>query len=100
MGFAYFEAEQARMKAIEIDKGDGVCVAPTTETIADGSYPLSRSLYMYVNAQKLAENPAIGAYIDLFLSDEGIAQVTEAGYVAIPADRLEASRTTWADATS
>ena len=99
MGFAYYEAEQARMKAIEIDKGDG-CVAPTTETIADGSYPLSRSLYMYVNAQKLAENPAIGAYIDLFLSDEGIAQVTAAGYVAIPADRLEASRTTWADATA
>ncbi len=97
VGFAYYEAEQDRMKAIEIDKGEG-CVAPTSGTIADGSYPLSRSLYMYVNAQKLAENPAVGAYVDLFLSEEGIAKVTEAGYVAIPADRLEASRTTWADA--
>ncbi|MCE9622368.1 MAG: substrate-binding domain-containing protein [Actinomycetia bacterium] len=99
VGFAFYEAEADRMKAIEIDKGDG-CVAPTVDTIADGSYPLSRSLFMYVNAQKLAENPAIGAYVDLFLSEEGIAKVTEAGYVAIPADRLEASRTTWADATA
>ncbi len=100
VGFAYYEAEQDRMKALEVDKGDGVCVAPTVETIADGSYPLSRSLFMYVNAQKLAENPAIGAYVDLFLSDEGIAKVTEAGYVDIPADRLEASRATWADANA
>ena len=30
------------MKAIEIDAGDG-CVAPTEETIADGSYPFSRT---------------------------------------------------------
>ncbi len=100
VGFAYYEAEQARMKAIEVDKGDGVCVAPTVDTIADGSYPLSRSLYMYVNEQKLAENPAIGAYVDLFLSDEGIAKVSEAGYVDIPADRLEASRATWAHANA
>ena len=99
VGFAFYAAEQDRMKAIEIDKGDG-CVAPTVETIADGSYPLSRSLYIYVNKGNMAENPAIGAFIDLYLSDEGIASVAEAGYVDIPADRLEVSRTTWADATA
>ena len=99
VGFAFYAAEQDRMKAIEIDKGDG-CVAPTADTIADGSYPISRSLYIYVNKGNLADNPAIGAYVDLYLSDEGIASVAEAGYVALPAERLEASRTTWADATA
>lgn len=99
VGFAFYAAEQDRMKAIEIDKGDG-CVAPTVETIADGSYPISRSLYIYVNKGNLADNPAIGAYVDLYLSDEGIASVAEAGYVDLPAERLEASRTTWADATA
>ena len=39
VGFAFYAAEQERMKAIEIDGGDG-CVAPTPETIADGTYPL------------------------------------------------------------
>lgn len=99
VGFAFYAAEADRMKAIEIDKGDG-CVAPTVETIADGSYPISRSLYIYVNKGNLADNPAIGAYVDLYLSDEGIASVAEAGYVDLPAERLEASRTTWADATA
>jgi len=99
VGFAFYAAEQDRMKAIEIDKGDG-CVAPTTETIADGSYPLSRSLFIYVSANALADNPAVGAFVDLYLSDEGIASVAEAGYVDLPAERLEASRTTWADATA
>lgn len=99
VGFAFYAAEADRMKAVEVDKGDG-CVAPTVETIADGSYPLARSLYIYVNKGNLADNPAIGAYVDLYLSDEGIASVSEAGYVDIPAERLEASRTTWADATA
>ena len=48
LGFAYYEAEKDRMKAIAIDTGDG-CVAPTVETIGDGSYGFSRTLYIYVN---------------------------------------------------
>ncbi|MGB8858824.1 MAG: substrate-binding domain-containing protein [Ilumatobacteraceae bacterium] len=94
VGFAFYTAEQDRMKALEIDKGDG-CVAPTPETIADGTYPLSRSLYIYVNKASLADNPAVGSFVDLYLSEAGIASVTEAGYVAIPADRIDASRSTW-----
>ena len=80
-----------------IDKGEG-CVVPTSETIADGSYPFSRSLYMYVSLNALAENPAVGSYVDLFLSEQGIAKVTEAGYVALAADKLAATQQAWADA--
>lgn len=97
VGFAFYAAEQDRMKAIEIDGGDG-CVAPTNETIADGSYPLSRSLYLYVSKASLADNPAVASYIELYLSDQGLAQVTEAGYVSLPADRIEATRSAWAAA--
>ena len=42
------------MKEVEVDAGDG-CVAPTAETIADGSYPLSRSLFIYPNMQTAAD---------------------------------------------
>jgi len=97
VGYAYFKAEADRMKAIEIDGGDG-CVAPTDETIADGSYPLSRSLFIYVSKASLADNPAVKSYVDLYLSDQGFAQVTEAGYVSLPADRIEATRSAWAAA--
>jgi phosphate transport system substrate-binding protein len=82
------------MKAIEIDGGEG-CVAPTAETIADGSYPLSRSLYIYVSKASLADNPAVGSYVDLYLSAAGLAQVAEAGYVDLPAERIQASVDAW-----
>jgi phosphate transport system substrate-binding protein len=95
LGFSYYEAEQDRMKAIAIDTGDG-CVAPSAETIADGSYGFSRTLYIYVNNAKAAENPAVKAFVDLFLSEEGLASVTEAGYVALPEDQMTASQDAWA----
>ena len=95
VGYAYFVAEQERMKSIAIDAGDG-CVEPTAETIGDGSYPFSRSLYIYVNTAKAAENPAVASFVDLYLSEQGLAKVGDAGYVDLPADRVQASRDAWA----
>lgn len=94
VGFAYAQQAGEGVKELEIDGGDG-CVAPSEETIADGSYPLSRSLYIYVNTAKVAQNPALRAWVDYYLTDDGIASVTEVGYVPLPSDRLEASRSTW-----
>jgi phosphate transport system substrate-binding protein len=94
VGFAYAQSAGEGVKELEIDGGDG-CIAPTTDTIADASYPLSRSLYIYVSTASAADNPAVQAYVDYYLSDEGITAVTDAGYVDLPADRLEAARTAW-----
>ncbi|MFZ1490865.1 MAG: substrate-binding domain-containing protein [Ilumatobacteraceae bacterium] len=96
VGYAFYQSEQERMKSIAIDGGEG-CVTPTTETIADGSYPFSRSLYVYVNSAKAAENPAVAAFVDLYLSEAGLAQVALAGYVDLPADRLQATAEAWAN---
>lgn len=96
VGFAFAEAAGEGVKEIEIDGGDG-CVAPTAEAIADGSYPLSRSLYIYVNAAKATENPALAAFVDFYLSADGLqTAVTETGYVTLPADRQTASADVWA----
>ena len=94
IGFAFYSAEQERMKAIEIDAGDG-CVAPTPETIADGSYPFSRSLYIYVNKANAADNPAVASFVDLYVSEQGLATVAEAGYVDLPDDRIQATISAW-----
>lgn len=94
VGYAYYEAEKAKMKALGVDGGEG-CVLPTAETIADGSYPFSRTLYMYVSKKAMATNPAIAGYVDLYLSAEGLAKVTEAGYVALPTDKLAATTSAW-----
>jgi len=98
VGYAYFQAEGDRMKAIAIENEEGACVAPTDETIADGSYPFSRKLFVYVNVDNAASNPAVKSFIDLYLSDEGIATVVDAGYVPETAEQLQAARDAWAAA--
>ena len=47
-------------------------------------YPISRGLYIYVNAANAEDNPAVAGYVDYYLSDEGIASV-ERGRLRRPA---------------
>ena len=75
-------------------------MAPSAGTIADGSYPLSRSLYIYVNNAKVAESDALKAFVDYYVTDDGLkTAVDETGYVELPADRIEATRTAWTAAS-
>ncbi|HEV2811021.1 MAG TPA: substrate-binding domain-containing protein [Acidimicrobiales bacterium] len=92
VGYAFFEANQDTVKAFEVAGEGGTCVAPTTEAIADGSYPIARPLFVYVNTQKLQEKPALAEFVQLYLSEEGITSVTDVGYVALADEELEASR--------
>ena len=47
-GYSYYEENADTLKAVEVDGGDG-CVAPTTETVQNGTYvPLARPLFVYV----------------------------------------------------
>jgi phosphate transport system substrate-binding protein len=99
VGFSFAINAGDEVKLFQVDGGDG-CVAPGEDTVIDGTYPLARSLYIYVNHNKIAENPALAPFVDYYLSDEGIASVTAVQYVALPADRLEAARAAWARASA
>lgn len=94
VGYSFFAQAGDTVKGIAIDGGDG-CIAPTTETIADGSYPIARELFVYVNAAKAQEKPELAAFVDYYLSDEGLASVTEAGYVDLPQGELAATADAW-----
>ncbi|MDQ3384734.1 MAG: substrate-binding domain-containing protein [Actinomycetota bacterium] len=98
VGFA-FAQEAEDVKVLEVDGGDG-CVSPSAETIADGSYPVSRPLFIYVNAEKAESNPALAAFVDFYLSDEGIASVSEVGYVPLDEAAFEASAGLWESRTT
>ena len=100
VGFAYAEGAADQIKIVQVDEGSG-CVEPTRDTIADGSYPLSRTLYIYVNKEKITSNPALKAFVDLYMSDDGLtSSVEQAGYVDLPDDQIEASRSAWTTASS
>ncbi len=100
VGYSFYDTNRERLKAFEVAGEEGDCVAPTPQTISNGDYPISRPLFIYVNNQKLEENPALEEYVDLYLSDEGLATVPQVGYVELGDEDLEATRQAWEDRTT
>ncbi|MFN2587523.1 MAG: substrate-binding domain-containing protein [Actinomycetota bacterium] len=94
VGFAYYAQAGDGVKAVDVDGGNG-CAAPTPKSIADGSYPIARELFVYVNPAAADESPALAAFVDYYLSEEGLASVAEAGYVGLPEEELQASLDAW-----
>jgi phosphate transport system substrate-binding protein len=93
VGFAFASENSDQVKTIAIDGGDG-CVEPTEETISDGTYPISRSLFIYVNSAKVDANSALPEFVDFYM--EGLTTYpSEAGYVTLPEDRIAATQATW-----
>jgi phosphate transport system substrate-binding protein len=93
VGFA-FAREAEGMKLIEVDGGDG-CVAPSDETVADESYPISRPLFIYPNLTRVNDNPTLASFVDFYVSDEGLALAGEVGYVPLTAEQSQATRDAW-----
>jgi phosphate transport system substrate-binding protein len=95
-GYAYYIENQDTLKALEIDGGAG-CVAPTPETVADGSYaPLSRPLFIYVSSEAMGRDE-VAQFVQFYLSDAGVAVVPEVGYVPLDEAALAEQRATLAE---
>jgi phosphate transport system substrate-binding protein len=96
LGFiAYAEASLDRVKLLAVDGGDG-CVEPTAESIADGTYPISRTLYVYASVTAAAERPPLVEFVDFYVGEGLEPAVTAAGYVLLPPEAEEATRAAWA----
>ena len=100
VGFAFVEENLDTIKPLGVDGGKG-CVEPTVETIADGTYPIARDLYIYVDAAKAEANPAVAGYVDFYLSDDGLSVIgSDVGagqvpYVPLKAADIDATRQVW-----
>jgi phosphate transport system substrate-binding protein len=103
VGFAYVEENLDVVKPLQIDGGAG-CVEPTPATIANGEYPIARDLFIYVNAAKADENPALAGFVDYYVN-EAITTLLGSGdgqvpYVPLTADDLAAVQEAWASRTT
>jgi phosphate transport system substrate-binding protein len=68
-------------------------ILPDAKSVTDGSYPLARDLYVYINRPRgraLADLPK--AFVAYALSDEGQALVRQEGFVPLTADERRAQR--------
>ncbi len=64
-GFSFLDQNADKLKGIPIDG-----VEPTFDNIADGSYPVSRSLYFYVKKAHIGSVPGIEDYIAAFVDPD------------------------------
>jgi phosphate transport system substrate-binding protein len=98
VGFAFVEENLDTVRPIPVDGGAG-CVEPTAETIASGEYPIARDLYIYVSANKLAENPALEGFVDFYVNSAVFtlvgAEEGQVPYVALNSDDAAATQAVW-----
>ncbi|MFN4042054.1 MAG: substrate-binding domain-containing protein [Brevundimonas sp.] len=89
-GFSFLEQNMDKVKAETIDG-----VAPSVETIADGSYPLARSLYIYVKKAHIGVTPGLEQFVAEFMSDSATARggyLQDRGLIPLQAAEHEAEK--------
>ena len=100
IGFTALPRQLDIIQTVAIDAGDG-CVEAGEATISDGSYPLTRELYLYVAVDADGEaDPTVAGLVDYMISDEGIGYATAAGGSAPSEQAIAETRATWAARTA
>jgi phosphate transport system substrate-binding protein len=86
-GYAYYEENKDKLRAIPIiAKGSTTPVLPSPEAVMNGTYqPLSRPLFIYVNATAAAFRPEVKAFVNFYL-ENAPKLVKEVKYVPLPSD--------------
>jgi phosphate transport system substrate-binding protein len=82
-GFAYYEQNRQRVRALAIDAGQGP-VEPSAETIASAAYPLARPLFIYVNAEAL-RRPNVQRFAQYYVANAA-RLAPQVGYVPLPVE--------------
>ena len=70
-------------------------VVPTFDSIADGSYPASRGLYVYAKKEHMGVTPGMTEFMTLYLSDDvagADGSLGDAGLIPLPQKELDKVR--------
>ncbi|MDJ0630378.1 MAG: substrate-binding domain-containing protein [Rhodobacter sp.] len=81
-GLAFYENNTDKLKVATM-----AGVAPSTETIASGEYPVSRPLFFYIKKAHIGVIPGLKEYAEFFISDEiagGDGPLAQYGLVSDP----------------
>jgi len=82
-GYAYYEENAKRLKAVPIVNAQGKAVLPSRKSVEDGSYnPLSRPIFIYVNAESL-KRPEVREFVE-FYQRQASKLVPPTGYIPLP----------------
>jgi len=94
LGYTGFASLTNRVRPVAVGRTPEALILPTAATCADGTYPLARTLYLYVDrrpGQPL--DPLTADFLRFVLAREGQALVTRAGLFNLPHSNVLANRT-------
>ena len=83
-GFSFLDQNAAKVQGAAIDG-----VEPTFDSIADGSYPVSRPLFFYVKKAHVDVIPGLRAFLREFTSDRAwgdFGYLSDRGLIPLPAE--------------
>lgn len=83
-GFSFLDQNADKIKGANVDG-----VEPTFDAIADGDYPVSRSLFFYIKKEHVGVIPGIMEYVAEFTNDAAWGDegyLTEKGLIPLPAE--------------
>lgn len=83
---------QANVQVVGVDSSSG-CVTPSIDTIAEGSYPISRRAQLVINQDSLAK-PEVQAFVWFLMSNENYTTLESSGFVGVRFGDLAAVRST------
>jgi len=88
-GYSYYEANRKKLRLIGVENGNGP-VKPSLDVIRSGGYtPLSRPLFLYVNAEAY-QLPQVKAFLKYFFDNaKSIVEHPRVNYVALSDDLYE-----------
>jgi phosphate transport system substrate-binding protein len=90
-GFSYYEGNTDKLNLVGVGETADKCVKPSTETIQDASYYLSRPLFMYPS-DKALERPEVTAFMK-FVVDNYQAIAEAAKIVPMTEEQASESKT-------
>lgn len=94
IGYTGFASLTNRVRPVAVGRTPEALVLPSATTCADGTYPLARTLYLYIDrkpGQPLA--PLTAEFLRFVLAREGQALVARAGLFNLPQATVLANRT-------
>jgi phosphate transport system substrate-binding protein len=86
-GLSFYENNADKLKVATVSG-----VVPSAETVADGTYPVSRPLFFYVKKAHLGVIAGLKEYVEFFVSDAQVgpdSAAVEFGLIPMPADELK-----------
>jgi phosphate transport system substrate-binding protein len=82
-GYSYYAENKDKLKAVPIVNKQGQAVAPSMDSVLNGSYqPLSRPIFIYVNAKSL-DKPEVKEFVEFYMKN-GAKLTQEVKYVPLP----------------